>query len=173
MTVIELMFALAIASILVGLASSSVSAAVNASRTSNGLSSLLASITRGRSIAGNEGIEVVMCPSSNGTSCSDGYHWEGGWIAFQASEGATDRSPSDPILLSQTALASKVHLVTSSGRTRIRFQPSGGNVGSNATFTFCDGRGAKAAQSYALSNAGNLHATTADPENVAEACAIP
>jgi len=166
------MFALAVTAILVGLASSSVSAAVNASRTSSGLASLLSSITRVRGIAGNEGVEVVMCPSSNGTSCSDGYHWESGWIAFQPTQGATDRSPADPIVLRQEALATKVRLITSSGRTRIRFQPSGGNLGSNATFTFCDGRGARAAQAYAMSNAGNLHTTAPDPENVTEACAI-
>ena len=43
-------------------------------------------------------------------------------------------------------------------------------VGSNVTFTFCDGRGAKAAQSYALSNPGNLRVVTPDDASVAAAC---
>ena len=34
-----------------------------------------------------------------------------------------------------------------------------------------DGRGSRAASAYAMSNAGNLHATTVEPANVAEACA--
>jgi len=170
-TIIELMFALAIVAILVGVASSSVSAAVNASRTNSGLSSLLASLIRVRSIAGNEGAEIVMCPSSDGRSCSDGYHWESGWIAFQPVSGGTEPSAGDPIVLGQERLPANVHLVTSSGRSRLHFQPSGGNLGSNATFTFCDGRGARAASAYAMSNAGNLHATEPDPKNVEEACA--
>jgi len=169
-TVIELMFALAIAAILFGFATSSVSAAVNAARTSSGFSSLLASLTRARSIAANAGVEVVLCPSSDGTSCADGYHWENGWIAFQSTHGRGDREADDPILLQQGALPPKVRLITTAGRTRIRFQASGGNVGSNVTFTFCDGRGALAAQAYAMSNAGNLHAAVMIPENVAEAC---
>src|SRR5213075_359472 len=117
-----------------GIATSSVSAAVNASRTSNGLSSLLASIIRVRSIAANEGVGIVMCPSSDGKTCSDGYHWENGWIAFQPVSGATEPSAGDPIVFCQERLPTKVHLVTSSGRTRIHFQASGGNLGSNATF---------------------------------------
>ena len=169
-TVVELMFALAIAAILFGFATSSVSAAVNAARTSSGFSSLLASLTRARSIAANAGVEVVLCPSSDGTACSDEYHWEHGWIAFQATHGRSDRESDDPILLQQGALPTPVHLTTTAGRTRIRFQASGGNVGSNVTFTFCDGRGAKAAQSYAMSNPGNLRGIPPEPDTVAQAC---
>ena len=167
------MFALAVIAVLCGFASHSVSAAMNASRASAGLSSLLATLTRARSLAGNYGVEVVMCPSADGTSCAEGFRWESGWIAFQPKNGATDRGPSDAILLRQGPLPEKVRLATSSGRTRIRFQPSGGNAGSNATFTFCDGRGARSATAYAMSNTGNLHETKPEPANVAEACSEP
>ena len=169
-TVVELMFALAVVAMLCGFAASSVSAAVNASRTSNGLSNLIASLTRARNIAGTAGVDLILCPSRDGTSCSDGYHWENGWIVFQPHDGTNERSATDPIVLRQEALLPRVHLVSSSGRTRIHFQPSGGNLGSNATFTFCDGRGARAAQAYAMSNAGNLHATTPEATNVEQAC---
>ena len=46
-----------------------------------------------------------------------------------------------------------------------------GGAGSNVTFTFCDGRGARAASAYAMSNPGGLRSVTPDPVNVAEACA--
>lgn len=170
-TVIELLFALAAIAILAGFTGNAVSAAINAARTSNGLASLIAALTRARSDAANGGIEVVLCPSSDGNSCSAGYHWENGWIAFQATHGTAEREADEPILQYRQALPAKVHLVSTVGRTRIRFQPSGGNLGSNATFTFCDGRGARAAQAYAMSNAGNLHATPPEAANVEEACA--
>ena len=172
LTLVETMFAVAIVAVLAGFASGSVSAAIHASRASNGLASFVATITRARSSAATAGVEVVLCPSDDGSACSSGDHWENGWIAFAAMHGGTNvREAGDPILLRQGALQAKVHLTSTSGRTRIRFQPSGGNVGSNATFTLCDGRGARAAQAYAMSNAGNLHATVPDPANVAEACA--
>ena len=170
-TVVELLFALAVAAILFGFAGNAVSAAANAARTSNSLASLVAALTQARSIAAAEGIEVVLCPSSDGGSCAGEDHWENGWIAFQATQGTAEREADEPILLRQQALPARVHLVSTKGRTRIRFQPSGGNLGSNATFTFCDGRGPRSASAYALSNAGNLHPTETQPENVDEACA--
>ena len=93
-TLIELMFALAITGILLGFVSSSVSAAMNAARTNSGFSNLLASLTRARSSAVNTEIDVVLCPSANGTSCATSDHWENGWIVFQATHGGSDREDS-------------------------------------------------------------------------------
>jgi len=78
--------------------------------------------------------------------------------------------PDEPILLRQSALLPKVHLVSTKGRTRLRFQPSGGNVGSNVTFTLCDGRGPAKATAYVIGNNSNLHAAIANSTNVEEAC---
>ncbi len=75
-----------------------------------------------------------------------------------------------PIVHVQAALGAKVHLITSSGRTRIRFQPNGGNAGSNATFTLCDGRGASRATAFVMANSGNLHGATPKADAVSEAC---
>ena len=170
-SLIELVVALAIVGVATTFATGMASAAINASRTSNSVSSLYAALTRARSTAAAHGVDVVMCPSSDGASCAPGYHWEDGWIAFAATHAGSDRAADEPILLRQEALPKKVHLITSAGRTRIRFQPSGGNAGSNVTFTFCDGRGPKSASAYAMANNGSLHATSATPVYVAQACA--
>jgi len=170
-TLIELITVIAIVGTVALFASSAASAAINASRTSNSVSSLFAALTRARSAAAASAVDVVLCPSSDGFACASGYHWEGGWIAFAATHAGSDRTADEPILLRQQALPPKVHLITSAGRTRVRFQPSGGNAGSNVTFTFCDGRGAASASAYAMANSGALHATTADPTYVTSACA--
>ena len=170
-TLIELIIVLVIVAVTLGFASSGVSAAVSAGRTSSAVASLYAALTRARSNAANSSNDVLLCPSLDGVSCSSGYHWEHGWIAFVELHGNSDRDADEPILLRQDALPAKVHLLTTRGRTRIRFQPSGGNAGSNATFTFCDARGASKASAYAMANNGNLHSTAPDPTNVADACA--
>ena len=172
-TLIELVCILAIVATLVTFATRGASAAINASRTSNGVSSLFAALTRARSFAASAGVDVVMCPSTDGVNCAAGYHWENGWIAFPATHPGSNRTGGEPVLLRQEALPSKVHVVTSAGRTRVRFQPSGGNAGSNITFTFCDGRGPRAASAYAIANNGSLRAVTTDPTYVASACADP
>ncbi len=170
-TLIELIITLAILALGAGLATSGVSAAIHAANTSSATSSLYAALTLARSSAANSAADVVLCPSTDGASCSAGYHWENGWIAFAVTHTGSDRTPDEPILLRQQALPAKVHLITSAGRTRIRFQPSGSNAGSNATFTLCDGRGPAKASAYAMANNGNLHSTMPDPTYVADACA--
>jgi type IV fimbrial biogenesis protein FimT len=120
---------------------------------------LFAALTTARSFAATAGVDVVMCPSVAGASCAAGYHWEKGWIAFPATHAGSSRTADEPVLVRQCALPAKVHLVTSAGRTRVRFQPSGGNAGSNMTFTFCDGRGPRAASAYAMANNGAWHST--------------
>lgn len=171
MTLIELVVAIAVVAIIVTFATRGASAAINASRTSSSVSSLFASLTRARSLAATADVDVVLCPSTNGTSCAPGYHWENGWIAFPATHAGSSRTADEPVLLRQEPLPSKVHLVTSAGRTRVRFQASGGNAGSNITFTFCDGRGPRAASAYAMANNGSLHSTPVEPAYVAAACA--
>jgi type IV fimbrial biogenesis protein FimT len=169
-TLVELVFVVAIVGALASFASTSVVAAVHASRSSNGLASLVAALVRARSGAASAGVEIVLCPSQDGASCASGYHWEDGWIAFATTNGKSDRQPGDPIVLRQEKLPAKVHLVSTSGRTRIHFQPSGGSVGSNVTFTFCDGRGPAKASAYVMGNNGNLHSATPGQSNIAEAC---
>ena len=171
LTLVELIFAVAIIAILCSIASTSVSAAVHASPSSNGLATLTASLVRARSSAANAGVEVVLCPSLDGAFCANGDHWENGWIAFAATHGGNDRQPDDPILLRQEALLPKVHLASTRGRSRIHFQSNGGRVGSNVTFTFCDGRGPAKASSYAMGNNGDLHAAVPSSTNISEACA--
>ncbi|HEY2396735.1 MAG TPA: GspH/FimT family pseudopilin [Rudaea sp.] len=170
-TLIELIIVIAIVGTVALFASSAASAAINASRTSNSVSNLFAALTRARSFAATSAVDVVLCPSSDGIACASGYRWEGGWIAFVASHAGSDRTADEPILLRQAALPSKVHLITSAGRTRVRFQPSGGNAGSNVTFTFCDGRGAGSASAYAMANSGTLHSVPTEIAYVAQACA--
>lgn len=169
-TLIELVAVLAIVATVAVFASRGASAAINASRTSSSVSSLYASLTRARSLAANGSIDIVLCPSTDGVSCATGYHWENGWIVFPALHAGSDRTADEPILLHQPALPASVHLITSAGRTRLRFQPSGGNPGSNVTFTFCDGRGPKAASAYAMANNGTLHAIAPSADYVALSC---
>src|SRR5689334_12707119 len=90
-TLVELLLVLAVVAILFGFASNGVSAAVNASRTSNGLAHLLAALTTARSAAVNSGNDVILCPSVDGNACTSGDHWESGWIAFQALSAGSER----------------------------------------------------------------------------------
>lgn len=171
LTLIELMIALAIAAILLGVALPAFSGGIDAARASDARSALLASLMTASNRGAVTGTRAVLCPSRDGTQCDgDSYDWSRGWIVFLDRNADRERSDGETLVHQQAALADGVRLLSSSGRTRIVFQGNGGNAGSNATFTLCDGRGPGKAQALVMSNVGRLREGTPKAEAVAAAC---
>jgi type IV fimbrial biogenesis protein FimT len=155
-TLIEALVVIAVAAILLAIAVpawSHARAAANAGAVRAELAVSLLEAVRHSSIAGTE---VVVCPASSSGLCSGSTNWDSGWIAFADINGSRAPDPNETRLTGGKALPDDVHLRTTSGRTRLVFQPNGGNAGSNVTFTLCDSRGAKSATTLVLSNAGDL-----------------
>jgi type IV fimbrial biogenesis protein FimT len=82
------------------------------------------------------------------------------------------RGAGERVVAAFPPLETRVHLRSTAGRKRLVFQPSGGNAGSNATFTLCDARGAGRAVQLVLANDGRVRDATPSPA-VAAACVIP
>lgn len=101
--------------------------------------------------------EVVLCPIDDGGGCSGQVGWDGGWVAWADLDGDRSRDASETVVAQAAAIDTQVHLRSTRGRTRLVFQPSGSNAGSNVTFTLCDSRGTDYAITLVLSNAGHLH----------------
>ena len=168
-TLIEAVIALALGAILVGTAVPAWSAAMEAAHAAGARADLLDSLTRAIAHSALTGSEVVLCPGTPAAGCRGGVDWSGGWIAYADLDGNRQRGASETLLHVEPALAGQVHLRTTAGRTHLVFQPSGGNAGSNATFTLCDGRGAARAVTLVLANDGRLRAGIPSPA-VAQAC---
>lgn len=166
----ELLIALAILALLVGFALPGFNGAVAASHSSSTRAALLATLTRAVSQSALTAQHVVVCSSRDQATCSGESDWSGGWIAFVDLDQNRAPGPGERQILSQAALDPRVRLATSRGRTRLVFQPNGGNAGSNVTFTLCDSRGPGKAQSLVLSNFGRLHEGTPDPARLASIC---
>jgi len=169
-TLIELIILVAIVSLLGLFTVNGIASIMHKSRASLAGISIADSLTRARSLAVTNEVDVVLCPSVDGQGCLRSDHWESGWIAFADRRENGERGEGEPLLISQGALGAKVHLVSSEGRTRLRFQPTGSNGGSNVTFTLCDGRGPKFAVSWIMSNKGNLRSAPAQPAAADAAC---
>jgi type IV fimbrial biogenesis protein FimT len=105
------------------------------------------------------GAEVVACPGT-AAGCTGGTDWSHGWIAYADLDGDRVRDPSDTLLRTAQALGGGVRMRSTAGRTRLVFQPHGGNAGSNVTFTLCDGRGPSRATTLVMSNGGRLRQGT-------------
>jgi len=154
-TLLELVASVSVVGILAGIAIPAVRDAAEATRSGAATGALLASWMASVSHAANTGAEVVLCPGDAG-GCRATTDWSHGWIAFADLDGDRTRSAGETLLREAPALGGEVHLRSTVGRTRVVFQPNGGNAGSNVTWTLCDGRGPDAAITLVLANDGRL-----------------
>jgi type IV fimbrial biogenesis protein FimT len=168
-TLIEATISLAVAGIVMGIAVPSVTSATEAAHSGAAKAKLLATLNRAIGHAAATGVEVVLCPGDIAGGCRPSPDWSGGWIAFADLDGNRQHAATETLLVDEAALGGKTHLRSTEGRTRLVFQPNGGNAGSNVTFTLCDGRGADQATTLVLANNGRLRAGTPTAE-AAQAC---
>lgn len=155
-TFIEAVIAMAIAALLVAVAVPAWTSATAAVHSRAVRAALLESITEAIRHSTMTGAEVVLCASPDGLACSGQPDWSGGWLAYADIDGNRERAPNETLLRRQHALEGGVHLRSTRGRTRLVFQPNGGNAGSNVTFTLCDRRGGDRAVALVLANNGRL-----------------
>ena len=169
-TLIELLIVLAVASLLFGLALPAFSGGVEAARASDARAELETSLASASNHAAITGVRAVLCPSRDHRECDDTPDWSAGWLVFLDSNANRELEGGERVLKVQPALQGRVHLRSTAGRTRIVFQGNGGNAGSNATFTLCDGRGPSKARALIMGNAGTLRDGEATEANLALTC---
>lgn len=169
LTVLELVIAMTVAVLLFGMAVPAYRDAMARAQATDARAALSATLFAAMSEASVLGREIVVCAAENG-QCSGGEDWSRGWIAFIDADGDRARSGGERLLREQPRLNRAVRLIGSSGRSRLVFQPFGGNAGSNTSFTLCDRRGPNAAIQLILANSGRLRTTPA-PSAPALRCA--
>ena len=155
-TLLELMIALAVTAVLaisVLPALTHARAAANAGVARAAITTTLLDSLRRANV---KGVQVVVCPSDDGRTCSDTIDWSGGWISFTDSDGDKLPGAGDTLLQRTPALDGEVMLHSTTGRTRLTFQPGGSSEGSNVTFTLCDRRGEARAVALLLANSGRV-----------------
>lgn len=169
-TLTELLLILSALGILLSIAIPSYRSAVAATESHTARSSLQSSIMQSAQAALVRGQHVVLCPSTDQTTCTGDYDWSVGWIAFVDANGDRARNPSEPRVFTHQSIGSNARLISSTGRRRLVFQPNGGMAGSNVSFTLCDRRGASRALALIFSNGGRLRTDTPAVARREEAC---
>lgn len=170
-SLIELLVALAITAMLIGLASRAYASVLAATRSGNARASLhnaLISAQRG-SVVHNK--HVVLCASTDGAGCSGSDAWETGWIGFVDLNRDRAAQSGEPVILRESAIHGEIRIRTSSNRLRLVFQPNGGAAaGSNVTFVICDARGPADASALILANSGRLRQGIPSSARARQAC---
>jgi type IV fimbrial biogenesis protein FimT len=152
-TLIELLTTLAVLAILAGLGTPAFRAIIARSKASAATADLTASLAAARISAITRG-GTTVCPSVDGSRCSDGSDWSQGWIAFRGqSRNMGPETEVDRIEV-HGPLPQGVRVVASAGRTRIRYLPTGWASGTNVTLSICVG--AERLGKVVMNNAGRV-----------------
>jgi type IV fimbrial biogenesis protein FimT len=156
-TLIELMTILAVASVLLTVATPALQQFVNNSRQTGAINDFISSLHIARNTAITTNARVTMCASAGGLNC-EAVAWNDGWIVF------TDQNSNRQVDAGETIVGTSVgnsSLMIQSGQfpSFLMYRPSGramtasvtGNVGQ---FTICDRRGADHAKAVIMDLSG-------------------
>jgi len=155
LTLTELIVAISITGISLGIAAPNFSNIINDNRMTTHYNELLAALALTRSEAIKRQMRVTTCQSSTGYSCTkDSSNWQKGWVVFTDRDVDNQIDNDETILHVHQALPEGIHL-SFGARTRVAYHATGYAVGgSNGTFLFCDHRGDNSKKGLVISMSG-------------------
>lgn len=165
MTLIEQIMVLAIIAILMGIAAPPLRQLLSRNELRVAQNDFIAALHHARETAVMSGKRTLLCPSRDGSSCSNTTRWESGWLLGRYSK--RNDQPDDGPLHVGHGYQGKVIIHSSSGRHIVRFHPDGSAGGSNITLLFCQPSNAKDALAVVVSNAGRIRGAPADAAQAA------
>lgn len=167
-TLTELLVTLAIAGVLAMLGASTMAGLLAHTHTASTEAEVAGTLRHARTVAIMRNARVLVCPSHDGRRCSAGDDWQNGWLIAQDSDH--DGQPDSPAALihAQAAMPTGIRVITSVGRGRIAFQPSGSAGGSNVSFTVCHAKMREGKQ-VIMANSGRVRLASADAVHL-QAC---
>ncbi len=155
LSLLELLIALVIASILTLWAVPNLRPFIQNNRSITQINELQTSLNAARTEAIVRNNNITLCPvNKTGDGCHEHLdHWHHGWITFVDSDldGALDGEE----ILHLHGKAGKQRFITFSDMSVISFASSGlATAGANSTFTLCDDRGAASARGLIVGVSG-------------------
>ncbi len=169
-TLIELIFTIAIGSILCAVSLPALGGLMQSGQSRSAHNALVAALNLARSTAASRQSGVSVCPSSDGATCNNAIWWQHGWIVFADANHDGVRTPNEA-LIHVGQMQDGVAIASTAGRRHVIYRGDGTSAGSNLTITFCDHRGPASADSVVISNAGRIRSGKAAPAQAAAACA--
>ena len=157
-TLLELLVALGIVAIILGLGNPSLRALVMDNRRTQTVNSLVHSLHLARTSAIRNGHEVAVCPRGGGDLCSgDPAGWAQGWLVFVNSDGDQPAvRDSDELLLLRREPTPDAQIF--SNRRAFHYRPFN-RRSTTGTLIYCDSRGNDAARAVVVSYTGRPRVT--------------
>lgn len=163
------MVALAIAGTLAATAAPAMQNLVYEQRLTTYVNELFGDLQLARSEAIKRVAQVTLCKSSDGAACSATSNWQGGWIVYVDSNGNESVDSGETIIKVHQALEGSVTLRYGTNYEYVYYKLDG-TAWPNATFTFCDTRGASYARAIIVSNSGRARTSNESSSGGALEC---
>ena len=169
-TLIELIFTVAIASVLCAVSLPALGGLLSNAQSRSAHNTLIAALNLARGTAVSRQSDVSICPSSDGATCDNAIWWQHGWIVFADTNHDGVRSGNEAVLHVGQKLDG-VAIASTAGRRHVTYRFDGTSAGTNLTFAFCDRRGSASADTVVVSNTGRIRSGKATADQTASACA--
>lgn len=134
---------------------------VQENRLRSELNLLMAHLNFARSESIKRRSPITLCKSTDGETCGALAGWREGWILFADGNGNHARDAEEVLLRVQDALTHDLSVRYGEAGTYhyLTYKPDG-SAWPNATFTFCDGRGATKARAIIVHLTGRPRVST-------------
>ncbi len=152
-TLIELLITAVVVSLIMAVGVPSVTLFIKNDRLSTQINTLVGHLALARSEAVTRHLPVIICASSNSTSC--GGDWSDGWILFTDVDNSGTRSADEDIIRVQQELKGDNTLSNTTGAI-VTYDERGFSPNSTGTFSLCDDRGSSYMKSITISNTGRV-----------------
>ncbi len=155
-TLIELLIAISIVSILFGYALPSFDNFLKKSKVKANLHRLTQTIQMSRLEAITKNVRVTLCPTNSGSNCVS--NWSSGYMAFVDKKGDREFNEGDMLLYYFNSTDEKSRLTWRSfgARHSLQWLEAGITNHQNGTFEFCLGNDAKFARGLFITKAGRV-----------------
>ncbi|HSD16078.1 MAG TPA: GspH/FimT family pseudopilin [Thermomonas sp.] len=140
-TLIELAATTSVVAILAGIAAPSLADFLERQRASAAMNSLLTHMALARVAAITRNRRAVLCPSVDGQHCETGTDWSNGWMLFLDEDGNRTPDAGDEIIRVDLEPTSRhLRVLSTTGRSQLRYLPDGRSAGTNLTVSICNQR---------------------------------
>jgi len=154
-TLVELMVVVAIAGMAMAFAIPAMGTFIKNERLVTQINTLVGHLAYARSEAVTRRQQVILCASSNMTSCS-GADWATGWILFIDADNGSDFDAGEQILRAKAPLEGIGTTLVSSAGSMVIYDNRGFSPNANGVFSLCDDRGAAHVKSISITNTGRV-----------------